>query len=213
MHQIVIIRIKEIQKVGELKYYDYHTYRPSCCGKSSIYKYLLEHYSLTGIVPVTTRKPREGEVDEVDYQFVSTESWDKIFSAGAFAEYDIYSQDRRYGTILEDYADMSYDHVVCLTPNGYRSVMKNADPSIAKNIKAVYITAPLGTRMKRYIDRVGEDRFNFDDKNEISARVERDYGMFLGLEREVDLTVENDGSKTVQEIAQMIYTHPALRSV
>jgi phage anti-repressor protein len=55
--------------------------------------------------------------------------------------------------------------------------------------------------VKRYIDRCGVDKFNFDDKNEVAARVERDYGMFLGIEREVDMVIENNEGSNIRELA------------
>lgn len=68
------------------------------------------------------------------------------------------------------------------------------------------VNSSLGTRVKRYIDRCGVNEFTFDDKNEIAARVERDFAMFLGLEREVNLVVDNnegtDFSDVVKEILE-----------
>ena len=62
--------------------------------------------------------------------------------------------------------------------------------------------------MKRYIDRCGVDKFNFDDKNEIASRVERDYGMFLGVNKDVNFIVHNnegaDLNKVVEEIMQCV---------
>ena len=73
---------------------------------------------------------------------------------------------------------------------------------------SVLVEANLGTRVKRYIDRCGVDKFNFDDKNEIAARVERDFAMTLGLNKEVDLVVSNDEgtdlNKVVEEIMQCV---------
>ena len=66
------------------------------------------------------------------------------------------------------------------------------------------VEANLGTRVKRYIDRCGVNKFNFDDKNEIAARVERDYSMFLGLEREVDMVVDNSEGSDIGDIADEV---------
>ena len=73
-----------------------------------------------------------------------------------------------------------------------------------EKIITVLVKANLGTRVKRYIDRCGVNKFNFDDKNEIAARVERDYGMFLGLEKEVDLVVNNDEGTNIEDIIKKI---------
>ena len=70
----------------------------------------------------------------------------------------------------------------------------------------VLVEANLGTRVKRYINRCGVDKFDFDDKNEITARVERDYGMFLGLEKEVDLVVHNNEGTNIEDLVNDILT-------
>lgn len=51
---------------------------------------------------------------------------------------------------------------------------------------------------------MGKDRFSFEDKNEIMSRVERDFGMFLGVENEVNFVVNNDFNvlKTIKEILE-----------
>ena len=173
-------------------------------GKSEIEKILSSKYGYKKIVSYTTRKPRSGEVYGKDYYFISNEQFITSLSNDVFAEYDEYSQCRLYGTAKEDYIN-DEDKVVVLTPNGLRQLKKNIPDS---NIFSVLVEANLGTRIKRYIDRCGVDKFNFDDKNEICSRVERDYTMTLGLNKEVDLVVNNnegtDLNKVVEEIMQCV---------
>ena len=173
-------------------------------GKSEIEKILSNKYGYKKIVSYTTRKPRDGEVYGKDYYFVSNEQFITSLSDDVFAEFDEYSQSRLYGTAKEDYIG-NEDKVVVLTPNGLRQIKKNIPDS---DIFSVLVEANLGTRVKRYIDRCGVDKFNFDDKNEIAARVERDFAMTLGLNKEVDLVVHNnegaDLDKVVEEIMQCV---------
>ena len=109
-----------------------------------------------------------------------------------------------YENAKEDYIN-DEDKVVVLTPNGLRQLKKNIPDS---NIFSVLVESNLGTRMKRYIDRCGVDKFNFDDKNEIASRVERDYGMFLGVNKDVNFVIHNnegaDLNKVVEEIMQCV---------
>ena len=52
---------------------------PSGAGKGTIFKKLLANdESLSFSVSVTTRGAREGEVDGVDYFFISNEEYDKL---------------------------------------------------------------------------------------------------------------------------------------
>ena len=168
-------------------------------GKSTIEHELATHYGFIKIVSYTTRQPREEEENGKDYWFTDNDTFNEVLHRGLFAEYDEYSQGRLYGTLKSDYVDG--DKVVVLTPNGFRQLKKNCAD---EDIFTVLVEASLGTRIKRYIDRCGTDKFNFDDKNEIAARVERDFGMFLGLEKEVDLVIHNDEGTKISDLINQI---------
>lgn len=168
-------------------------------GKSTIEKELATYHGFEKIISYTTRQPRENEENGKDYYFVDNNTFREVMSRDLFAEHDEYSQNRLYGTLKSDYVDG--DKVVVLTPNGLRQLKKNC-PN--EDILTVLVEASLGTRIKRYIDRCGVDKFNFDDKNEIAARVERDYGMFLGVEKEVDLVVHNDEGTNIVDLVSDI---------
>lgn len=170
-------------------------------GKSLIEKELAEKHGYEKIVSYTTRKPRQGEVNGIDYHFISNEQFENALQQDLFAEYDEYSQKRLYGTVKSDYLSKG-NKVIVLTPNGYRQI--KSQKYINDDVFAVLVTSNLGTRIKRYIDRCGVDKFTFDDKNEIAARVERDFAMTLGLEREVDLEVFNNEGDDISDIVKYI---------
>ena len=168
-------------------------------GKSTIENILSKEFGYNKIVSYTTRPQRIGETNGKDYNFIDHETFHEALRRELFAEYDEYSQDRFYGTLKSDY--QTGNKVVVLTPNGLRQLKKTCND----NIYSVLIDASLGTRVKRYIDRCGVNKFNFDDKNEIAARVERDFAMFLGLEKEVDLVLSNNEGEDVYSIAKEIH--------
>lgn len=169
-------------------------------GKSTLENELANKYGYEKIVSHTTRKQRVGEVNGKDYHFIDNETFNEALERGLFAEYEEYSQGRFYGTLKSDYASGD-NKVVVLTPNGFRQLKRNCKDN---DIFTVFIEANLGTRIKRYIDRCGVDKFNFDDKNEIAARVERDFGMFLGLENEVDLVLSNNEGILINDLVKLI---------
>ncbi len=74
---------------------------PSGGGKTTLVRRLLDQYSdLTVSVSVTTRPPREGEMDGRDYHFVTPTTFDEMVLRGAFAEWaEVHGH--RYGTSLE----------------------------------------------------------------------------------------------------------------
>ena len=168
-------------------------------GKSTIENELSTHHGFSKIVSYTTRQPRNNEKNGKDYFFIDNKMFEEFLNRGLFAEFDEYSQNRLYGTMKSDYVDGN--KVVVLTPNGLRQLKKNC-PN--EKIFTVLVEANLGTRIKRYIDRCGVDKFNFDDKNEICSRVDRDFGMFLGLRKEVDMIVHNDEGTDIKDIINEI---------
>lgn len=171
-------------------------------GKSTIENELATHHGFTKIVSHTTRSPRDGEENGKDYWFTDNDTFQEILNRGLFAEHDEYSQNRLYGTLKSDYVEG--DKVVVLTPNGLRQLKRNC-PN--EDIISVLVEASLGTRVKRYIDRCGVDKFNFDDKNEIAARVERDFGMFCGLEKEANLVVHNNEGTNIKDLVSEILAY------
>jgi guanylate kinase len=54
--------------------------------------------SLWVSVSVTTRKPRPGEIEDVNYHFVDDAEFDRMVAAGEFLEYATYGS-ARYGTL------------------------------------------------------------------------------------------------------------------
>jgi guanylate kinase len=67
---------------------------PSGVGKGTIGKLLLERDpALRWSVSATTRDPRPGEVDGVDYRFLSREQFEALRDAGGFLEwFEVYGQ-------------------------------------------------------------------------------------------------------------------------
>lgn len=73
---------------------------PSGAGKTTLCRRLVQaHPELRFSVSYTTRAPRPGEVDGVDYHFVSEEAFSQMVDEGAFAEWAVV-HGRRYGTAI-----------------------------------------------------------------------------------------------------------------
>lgn len=167
-------------------------------GKSLIESKLYHDYGYEKIISYTTRPKREVETEGIDYYFINHNAFNKLQKYDLLAEYDEYSHGRLYGTLKDDYHG---DKVVVLTPNGLRQLKKNFQMD---DIFSVFVCANLGTRVKRYVDRCGVSSFDFDDKNEIASRVERDYSMFLGIENEVDMIVYNNEGTEINDVVANI---------
>lgn len=163
----------------------------SASGKSSIEKYLAENYGYNKVVSYTTRPPREGEVDGVDYHFISVEQFYKLRGQDFFAETAMY-REWCYGVAKEDCTD---DKVAVLTPHGLRQVSKLPDI----NVVSFYINVPRRDRLIKILQRG-------DNIEEAYRRSLSDIGQFDGISDEVDYIIYNDGyKKSIAEMAENVH--------
>jgi guanylate kinase len=114
---------------------------PSGCGKSSLLKKLYEvidNYYFS--ISTTTRAPRVGEQNGVDYFFVSKEEFEADIEAGNFLEY-AKVHDNYYGTSLKpvyDALDEGKLVIFDIDVQGHELVRKKAD----RITTSVFITTP-----------------------------------------------------------------------
>ncbi|HEX5851492.1 MAG TPA: guanylate kinase, partial [Solirubrobacteraceae bacterium] len=75
---------------------------PSGVGKGTLIRALRERLpELALSVSATTRAPRPGETDGVDYRFLDAADFQRRVDAGAFVEHAMYSGNR-YGTLRDE---------------------------------------------------------------------------------------------------------------
>ncbi len=73
---------------------------PSGCGKGTILQEILQDPDLYFSVSATTRQMRPGEVDGVNYRFLSNEKFEELIAEDGFLEYAGYC-DHYYGTLRQ----------------------------------------------------------------------------------------------------------------
>lgn len=151
----------------------------------------LKQKGFYSLVSDTTRSARPGEIEGVNYYYKTIEDFQKNINNNEYVEYDEYSEGRFYGLSkaeLNRALASGKDQAIVVTPNGYRAIK---DYIGKENILSVYITAPVGERAIRYINRMGIENIKLEDINEMTRRINCDYGMFLGFEKEADICIEN----------------------
>lgn len=119
---------------------------PSGAGKTSICERLAERYGYTLSVSATTRAPREGEQDGVEYFFVSREEFQRRFERGDFLEQSEHF-DNLYGTPRAPVEGAIEEGRVILLEidiNGARQVMKKLPEAFC-----VFVTAPKDVELER----------------------------------------------------------------
>ena len=106
---------------------------PSGVGKGTICNTLMQELDAWYSVSMTTREIREGEVDGVNYYFISKEEFKKRIDEGKLLEYNIYN-DNYYGTPM--------DKVLKKLEEG-KNVFLEIDVNGARNIKKLFPNAIL----------------------------------------------------------------------
>ena len=72
---------------------------PTAVGKGTVVRQLLANYpDILVSVSATTRAPRVGEVDGVDYFFVTNDEFDQMIAKDELLEYAVVHLNNRYGT-------------------------------------------------------------------------------------------------------------------
>ena len=128
---------------------------PSGVGKGTICNVLLNDLNAWYSVSMTTRGIREGEVDGVNYFFISKDEFKKRIEDGQLLEYNIYN-DTYYGTpkdkVLEKLEE-GIDVILEIEVNGARNIKK-----IFPDAVLIYIAPPsLEVLRDRLIGRGTED--------------------------------------------------------
>ena len=100
---------------------------PSGVGKGTICRKVLDaDDNIRFSVSMTTRKPRAGETDKVDYCFVSRESFEKLLTEGGLLEYNHYVNNY-YGTPKEpvvEWTGQGHDVILEIDYHGAFQVKK-----------------------------------------------------------------------------------------
>ena len=76
---------------------------PSGAGKSTVIGHLLlSHPEFEFSISATSREPRGGEKDGVEYYFISADRFRELIAADAFVEHEEVYRDRFYGTLKSE---------------------------------------------------------------------------------------------------------------
>jgi len=137
---------------------------PSGVGKGTLIRGLMERVpGLELSVSATTRAPRQGERDGVDYHFLSPEEFERRVRAGEFVENADYAG-RRYGTLrseLDERLRAGAAVVLEIEVQGARQVRAALPESVQ-----VFIAPPsLGSLRERLLGR------GTDDPGEVERRL------------------------------------------
>ncbi len=174
---------------------------PSGAGKGTIVQELLEIYKENKqkvhlSVSATSRSPREGEIDGINYYFISEQEFLEKVKDGDFLEYNMYGTGKYYGTLKSHvlkYLSDEYDVILEIDINGYKQVIGNYQDAIG-----IFVTTPsLEVLEQRLRDRGTETEENI--KKRLATAKEE-----MANKNIYPYIIINEDGK-VREAAQKIY--------
>jgi len=175
-------------------------------GKDTIKVDLLKRYpSLKLIVTTTSRVPRDGEKDGVDYHFLTRDQFEKKIKSGDFVEYVEYGGNL-YGTQKTQLEQvLNTDSIWRIDPSRageIRKFIERAFPSetgekLIKKVVVIYISVADDVVLQRLKKR------NLSD-TEIEKRMEDDRKIWSQSKDKYDYIVENVAGKLEETVNKII---------
>jgi guanylate kinase len=166
-------------------------------GKDTLIKRLLElDPNLRYSVSCTTRKPRPGELDGVDYSFVSRDRFQRLIDEGAFLEHATYNGNL-YGTLVERVEReraAGHDVVLKIEVQGAEQVRAKVPDAVF-----VFIASPsVDELVRRQVKRNTETSQDMEARREIATR-EMEHAS-----RYAHIVVNDELGRAVAEILDII---------
>lgn len=169
---------------------------PSGCGKGTVLKEVRKKQDLYYSISMTTRKPREGEVDGVHYHFVSKEQFEMLIAQNGVLEHAEYCGNY-YGTpreAVETMRNEGKDVILEIEVVGAAQVRKNCPDAVS-----IFIAPPSLEELKRRL--YGRGTESEETIQERIAQVDRELPCAVNY----DYLVINDEVETAAtEILQII---------
>jgi guanylate kinase len=170
---------------------------PSGVGKGTLIRTLLERLpELELSVSATTRPPRPGECDGIDYHFLSDSDFDRRVRAGEFVEHATYSG-RRYGTLrseLERRTAAGVPVVLEIEVQGARQIAETLPEAVR-----IFIAPPSPEALRARLVGRGTD-----DPEEVAARMEAADAELAAQEEFPHVVVNDRLEEAVEELARIV---------
>ena len=162
----------------------------SASGKTEIAKRLKEKYGIVKAITHTTREPRQGEANAVDYFFVNQDAFLRLKEKNSFVETTVYNGNY-YGCSKGQISD---NKCVVVDPNGLKSFLALGDPTVVTFL----LVAPAKTRRERMANRG-------DAPSSIEKRIASDKVLFAKSNlAATDFTITTEG-RSIDEISEDIF--------
>ena len=169
---------------------------PSGVGKGTLIRLLLDRFPEMKLsVSATTRGPRPGEHDGVEYHFLSPEQFQERIDADEFLEWAEYAGNR-YGTLRSELERDAHPLVLEIEVQGARQVRERVPEAVS-----VFIAPPSDEALRTRLVGRGSDDPDQIERRLAVARAE------LAAREEFDHVVVNDDlDAAVEELGKLVAT-------
>lgn len=158
---------------------------PTAVGKGTIVRRLVEKYGDVWVsISATTRAPRPGEVDGVDYHFVSEEEFGRMVEEGEFLEWATVHETHFYGTPrrpVEEHLRAGIPSILEIDLAGARQVRASMPEAFC-----IFVLPPSWEELVRRLDERGTEDEEERARRLSTARIE------MEAVDEFDAVVVND---------------------
>ena len=156
---------------------------PSGAGKTSLIKKISSHQNISVSISETTRNPRKGEVDGVDYIFVKKSDFESKIKNDQYIEYaQVHSN--YYGTVLDSVVQLLQKNIIVILEIDYQGaeIVKKRFPQ-SRNI---FVLPPSLNELEKRLRERGTDEEGVILERMKNARIE------LSKAKNYDYILEND---------------------
>jgi len=130
---------------------------PSGAGKTSITRYLLEHFpSLAFSVSAATRQARGKEKHGVDYYFLSQEEFQQKIVHKEFVEWEMVYEGKYYGTLKSELHRIWDNHQVPVLDIDVKGAI-HVQQQYPRNILSLFIEPPSVDELRRRLESRGTE--------------------------------------------------------
>lgn len=156
---------------------------PSGCGKGTMLAEILKDKNYCVSVSATTREPREGEVDGVNYHFISKGDFLQKVADSEFLEYAEYC-DNYYGTLISEVDGRLNDGLNVILEIEVQGAMKIREKR--PDALFIFIAPPSVNELRRRLKKRGTETDEVIEKRVSQAAGE------IALAQKYDYIIVND---------------------
>lgn len=177
---------------------------PSGCGKGTMLAEILKSGDFWLSVSATTRKPREGEVDGVNYHFLTDEKFEDMIKNDQFLEHAGYCG-HYYGTPLKDveeHLEKGVNVILEIEVQGAMNVMAKRPDALS-----IFVLPPSVNELRRRLKKRGTETDEVIEERVAQASAE------IALAEKYDYVIMNDGLEEAVEDFMNVVKVEKFRSV